>query len=143
MGEPMSEATRRALIEQGYLDARNRAIQPIEPKPPVEKSLYVMMAEVKSNSSAKGWRNGTRSFGDLIALLHSEVTEALEAYRIHQMKSYTSPDGKPADVASEFADVLIRLLDACDIYGIDLQAEYERKMAYNRTRDQRHGGKAL
>ena len=110
---------------------------------PTEKSLYIMLAEVRANNSAKGWRQNTRTFGDHIALLHSEVTEALEAYRIHKMAPYTSPDGKPNDVYSEIADLFIRTLDFCDMYGIDLQAEYERKMAYNRTRDFRHGGKAL
>ena len=50
---------------------------------------------------------------------------------------------KPEGVGSEFADILIRLLSSCDQYGIDLEAEYERKVAYNRTRSYRHGGKAL
>src|SRR5262249_40737012 len=40
-------------------------------------------------------------------------------------------------------DVLIRLLDVCDIYGIDLATEYERKMAFNRTRPYQHGGRTL
>lgn len=46
-------------------------------------------------------------------------------------------------VASEFADVLIRLLDECYRHDVDLEAEYERKMAYNRTRAYRHGGRTL
>ena len=36
--------------------------------------------------------------------------------------------------------MLIRLLDIADIYGIDLYAEYRRKMAWNATRPYRHGG---
>lgn len=75
--------------------------------------------------------------------IHSEVSEALEAYRIRGVEGYTDPDGKPDDVGSEFADVLIRLLDASAAYGIDLEAEYERKMAYNEKRPWRHGGKRL
>ena len=157
--------TTQELIEQGYLTKDGRAVWPKDapvdpgtaggipfmvapPKAPkvidtAEKSLYLMMAEVRANNSAKGWRQTALSFGDHIALLHSEVSEALEAYRIHKMAPYTSPDGKPNDVYSEIADLFIRVLDFCDLYGIDLQREYERKMAYNRTRDFRHGGKAL
>ncbi len=48
---------------------------------------------------------------------------------------------KPIGVASEAADIFIRLLDFCDAWGIDLENEYEKKMAYNRTRAVRHGGK--
>lgn len=48
---------------------------------------------------------------------------------------------KPIGVASEAADIFIRLLDFCEAWGIDLENEYEKKMAYNRTRAIRHGGK--
>lgn len=43
----------------------------------------------------------------------------------------------------KLADVFIRLLDMVDVYDFDLEAEYERKMAYNRTRPYRHGGRTL
>lgn len=48
---------------------------------------------------------------------------------------------KPLGVASEAADIFIRLLDFCETWNIDLEDEYEKKMAYNRTRAVRHGGK--
>lgn len=108
------------------------------------RSLANMASEVAAWTQRKGWRpDPTRAFGDDIALIHSEVSEALEAYRIRGVEGYTDPDGKPDDVGSEFADVLIRLLDASAAYGIDLEAEYERKMAYNEKRPWRHGGKRL
>jgi hypothetical protein len=43
--------------------------------------------------------------------------------------------------AAAFAAILSFLRQMCDRYGIDLMAEYERKMAYNRTREHRHGGR--
>ena len=45
------------------------------------------------------------------------------------------------DAEGAFARVLSFLRQMCGLYGIDLMAEYERKMAYNRTREHRHGGR--
>lgn len=116
------------------------------------KNLDDMAAEVRANNIEKGWRNADGSpqvtFGEYIALLHSEASEALEAYRDHGIEDatevvYGNYKPKPEGVGSELADVLIRLLDTADAFGIDLAAEYRRKMAYNKTREFRHGGRAL
>jgi hypothetical protein len=45
------------------------------------------------------------------------------------------------DAEGAFAGVLSFLRQMCGRYGIDLMAEYEKKMAYNRTREHRHGGR--
>lgn len=121
------------------------------------KTLEEMQLEVHENNVAHGWFDTHRLFGDDVALLHSEVSEMYEAYRRWGLDDATSnehaklygthPEGggrvlpKPEGVGSEVADVFIRLLDTCERMGLDLRAEYERKMVYNRTRPYRHGDK--
>lgn len=89
---------------------------------------------------------GSRNMGEMIALVHSEASEALEDWRTHKNPSdlhtiHHEATGKPVGFAIELADILIRVLDMAAAYGIDLVAAVEEKMVYNRTRPERHGGK--
>lgn len=113
-------------------------------------ALLFMAAEVEACNRANGWFDADRTFGEDIALLHSEVSEMLEAFREHGTADVTLPpdpelgaNKKPEGVGSEAADVLVRLLDTCKRYDIDLFAEWRRKLDYNKTRGHKHGGKNL
>ncbi len=77
--------------------------------------------------------------GQAIALMHSELSEALEAMRKPDKKDDHLPAFNP--VGLELADVCIRVFDFCGARGIDLAACIKAKMDFNITRPLKHGGK--
>jgi len=83
----------------------------------------------------------TRSFVPLkLALIHSEISEALEEYRkgFDLNTTYLTGD-KPEGFGVELADAVIRIADLAEQLGIDLEPLIAQKMEYNRTRPHKHG----
>ena len=109
-------------------------------------SLNNLRDESHKIAREKGWWEEERTFGDLIALCHSELSEALEEYRRGQgpTEIYTiMPSTKPEGIPIELADVLIRVFDMAGFYGIDLDESVRLKTEYNKGRPQKHGGKVM
>lgn len=81
-----------------------------------------------------------RNKAELIALMHSELSEMLEGVRKDSFDDKL-PHRKAEEV--ELVDLLIRAFDYAGAHGLDLDGAYQEKMAYNRTRiDHSHAHRA-
>lgn len=134
-------------------------------------NLNELAAQLHQVALDRGWwqDRSLDSFGTVIALIHSEASEALEEFRnghdlaevywahadgtrcedptgvkvLGERLAKPCPLAKPEGVPIEFADIVIRVLDACAANGIDIDKAIDIKTAYNLTRPQRHGGKRV
>jgi NTP pyrophosphatase (non-canonical NTP hydrolase) len=113
--------------------------------------------KLHENNKAKGFYDQPKNIGEMLALFHSEVSEALEADRkdryctanMNVILGWTGDDNfKEAynetvkgTFEEEMADIAIRLFDMCAFKGIDLEAHIEAKMRFNTLREYKHGKK--
>ena len=105
-------------------------------------TLQELQIRAYQQAEELGWRERKIPIPEMIALIHSEASEALESWRNKELVSWQDKDGKPQGIGSEFADILIRIGHYAVDLGINLDLEVEQKLKYNLTRGYRHGGKA-
>ena len=146
----------RKVFANEYID--DRAI----PMPGTAPDLGVteLVSAAHGNAVNHGFWDNPPEFGTSVALIHSELSEALEEMRAGNRirpgqpipPVYYSGGGyvstapsenchKPEGYATELADAVIRIADLCGYMGIDLAAVIREKMAYNATRPYKHGKK--
>lgn len=99
---------------------------------------------VHENAKAHGWYDGKKkNFGELLMLVTTEVAEVMEEYRNGKdfNEIYYDEKGKMQGIPSELADIVIRVMDICGYYKIDLERAIIEKHEFNKKRPYKHGGK--
>lgn len=124
-------------------------------------TINELCKEAYNNAKEAGWHDEPREVGTLLMLVVSELAEAMEADRKphHADLDYFDSGKLPTprtdcsdfedrfrltikdSFEDELADAVIRIADLCGKMGIDLERHIELKMAYNKTRGYKHGGK--
>lgn len=130
---------------------------------PAPGGLNALRDEALRIAVEHGFTDAT--IGEDFALMHSEISEALEDHRAGKKPDEVWYEAKtpqkdadatvrycfdeyaaglkPAGIPSELADVLIRVFHFCGKHGIDIDKAVREKMAFNASRPMRHGGKKL
>lgn len=98
-----------------------------------------LVRECYSNSAKHGFHDGEFNFGEKIALIHSELSEALESYRKRGIMEPDDHCPQHPHVAIELADAIIRCFDLAGRLDLDLGRALHDKMVYNVGRPHKHG----
>ncbi len=87
--------------------------------------LNKRMEEVRELVDAKGFSSDPDRIWEMLALIHTEISEATDAYK----------KGKPIEeVGEELIDAIIRILHLLSALGLDADELFEKKMAKNWAR---------
>ena len=108
--------------------------------PEEDRTITNLQKEIHKTAREKGFWDQERNIGELISLCHSELSEALEEARLdNALTGIRMQHKKPLGFPIELADLIIRVLDMAGGLGIDLGEAIRIKMAYNKTRERKHG----
>ena len=104
-----------------------------------EKLFREAQAETFLIAKDHGFHERDIDDGRILCLIHSEISEALEALRKGNPKDEHCPAYSSLEV--ELADAVIRIMDYAGMRGLDVAGAIRAKMDYNKTRPYKHGKK--
>lgn len=101
--------------------------------------LELLTYDCHRNSVLHGFHDDGFNFGEKVALIHSELSEALESYRQHGITEEDHHCAPFNNVEIELADAIIRIFDLAGKLNLKLGPALMAKHAYNKSRPYKHG----
>jgi NTP pyrophosphatase (non-canonical NTP hydrolase) len=155
--------------EEALVDAIDVCKNAQKTKEIEQSCINELSKEIYENNKAKGFYDDKKNIGEMLCLIHSEVSEALECDRKDKyadislfdriktkLESYQEvkkindafepfkqsfEDAIKDTFEDELADIMIRVMDLAAFKEIDLEWHIKAKMKYNSMRPHKHGKK--
>jgi NTP pyrophosphatase (non-canonical NTP hydrolase) len=112
----------------------------------MSKTIADWQKEAWKTAESNGFHEKHEGISSILSMavqiinFHEEVSEVWACVKTDQWKTTkTMLEGKPQGVAIELADIVLRVLDTCEMNGIDLDEAMHMKNEYNKTRPYMHG----